>query len=268
MIESTKPAHPTDAEVRRQSRRLTRRSFLTGGIVAAAGYYGWRWLRQCQTEDGIPWPARRALQFNQRLTSALFSDSHLAQTYDRSRAAEEPRVNGHIGLQTPVDAAAWRLRVEDASGRNMSFSLDDITKLPRTEMVTELRCIEGWAEIIHWGGTPLRDFAMHYRLGTRSGDAPDPHGHPADLWPRVSLSTPDGSYYVSLDIASALHPQTLLCWEINGQPLPDEHGAPLRLVIPVKYGVKNIKRIGTIRFQEELPRDYWGERGYDWYAGL
>ncbi|HEY7328823.1 MAG TPA: molybdopterin-dependent oxidoreductase [Gemmataceae bacterium] len=268
MSEAPKPGRDGDAEVRRQSRRHTRRSFLTGGLVAAAGAAGWYWLRQASLEDGIPWPARRVLQFNERLTGALFSDKRLASTYDRSRAAEDPRVNGGIGLRTEVDPTAWRLQVEDAGGRNLSLSLDDIKKLPRTEMVTQLRCIEGWAEIIHWGGVPLADFAAHYRFGTRSGNAPDPHRNSADWWSYVSLATPDERYYVGLDIASVLHPQTLLCWEINGQPLSSEHGAPLRLVIPVKYGVKNIKRIGTIRFQDERPADYWAERGYDWYAGL
>jgi DMSO/TMAO reductase YedYZ molybdopterin-dependent catalytic subunit len=74
-------------------------------------------------------------------------------------------------------------------------------------------------------------------------------------------------YYVGLDIESVLHPQTLLCYAMNHQPLTPEHGAPLRLVIPVKYGIKYIKWIGTIRFTDERPTDYWAERGYDWYAG-
>ena len=268
MTDEPKAMPPADAEVRRQSRRLTRRSFLTGAAVAAAGFAGWYGIRHASPENGVPWPLRRMLQLNERLAGALFSDARLAPTYARSRAAERPRVNGDIGIDAPVDPATWRLRVEDASGRKMSVSLEDITKLPRTEIVTELKCIEGWVEIIHWGGVPLHDFAAHYQLGTRSGAALDPRRDPADLWPYVSLATPDRDYYVGLDIAGALHPQTLLCWEMNGRPLSSEHGAPLRLVIPVKYGIKNIKRIGVIRFQDERPGDYWAERGYDWYAGL
>ena len=84
----------------------------------------------------------------------------------------------------------------------------------------------------------------------------------------ISLETPDGDYYVGLDMASALHPQTLLCYEMNGQPLTSGHGAPLRLVVPVKYGIKNLKCIGKIDFSDSRPRDYWAERGYDWYAGF
>src|SRR5262249_41855042 len=84
----------------------------------------------------------------------------------------------------------------------------------------------------------------------------------------VGMATPDGKYYVGLDAASALHPQTLLAYEMNGQPLEEKHGAPLRLAIPVKYGIKNIKRIGKISYQTARPRDFWGEDGYDWYAGF
>jgi DMSO/TMAO reductase YedYZ molybdopterin-dependent catalytic subunit len=66
---------------------------------------------------------------------------------------------------------------------------------------------------------------------------------------------------------SALHPQTLLAYEMNGQPLSPDHGAPLRLVIPVKYGIKHIKRIGTVVFTDRRPADFWANRGYDWHAG-
>ena len=83
----------------------------------------------------------------------------------------------------------------------------------------------------------------------------------------VALETPGRGYYVGLDFASAMHPQTLLAWALNGEPLTWQHGAPLRLAIPIKYGVKNIKRIATIRYTNIRPADYWGERGYDWHCG-
>ena len=84
----------------------------------------------------------------------------------------------------------------------------------------------------------------------------------------VYLATPNEEYYVGLDVASALHPQTLLCDTMNGQPLTRQHGAPLRLYLAVKYGYKSLKRVGLIRFQDERPPDYWAKRGFDWYAGL
>jgi DMSO/TMAO reductase YedYZ molybdopterin-dependent catalytic subunit len=134
-------------------------------------------------------------------------------------------------------------------------------------MTTELKCIEGWSNIVRWTGVRLVDFAARHGFARRSGQAFDAATRPDDLWRYVRLATPDDAYYVGLDIASALHPQTLLCYAMNGAPLPEAHGAPLRLVIPVKYGIKNLKRIGSIHFSDERPADYWAERGYDWYAG-
>ena len=83
----------------------------------------------------------------------------------------------------------------------------------------------------------------------------------------IGLKTPDKKYYVGIDMPSALHPQTLLCYEMNGKPLPINQGYPLRLIIPVKYGIKHLKRIGSIYFSNIKPPDFWAEKGYDYYAG-
>jgi DMSO/TMAO reductase YedYZ molybdopterin-dependent catalytic subunit len=178
------------------------------------------------------------------------------------------RFNGGIGLAPPRSTARWSLEVESGPGRVRHFSLADVRALPRTSVVTELKCIEGWSQVLSWSGAAFRDFLIRCGLGTRSGRPPDPDGGREDLYRYVSLETPEGGYYVGLDMESALQPQTLLCYEMGGRPLSPAHGAPLRLAIPVKYGIKNIKRIGRIRFSDERPRDYWAERGYDWYAGL
>ncbi len=153
------------------------------------------------------------------------------------------------------------MRVVGAEGeaRARVFRLDEIKTLPRMEMTTELKCIEGWSVVVTWAGARLADLAASTGLADRGGST--------SRFSYVSLATPDESYYVGLDIASALHPQTLLCYEMNGEPLTPDHGAPLRLVIPVKYGIKNLKQIGTIRFTDRRPADFWAERGYDWYAG-
>ncbi|MGH9668262.1 MAG: molybdopterin-dependent oxidoreductase, partial [Bryobacteraceae bacterium] len=135
------------------------------------------------------------------------------------------------------------------------LALDAIQRLPRVEVTTELRCIEGWTKIVHWTGARFADFAARYAPDARQADY-------------AGLETPDGEYYVGLEMASALHPQTLLAYQMNGSPLAPEHGAPLRLVAPVKYGIKSIKRVGRIHFAGARPADYWAERGYDWYAGL
>ncbi len=146
------------------------------------------------------------------------------------------------------------------------LTLKDIKSLPRVEMTTELKCIEGWSIVVSWAGARFSDFLAKFPPATADGSPPDIN-QPQNFLPFVSMVTPDGSYYVGMDMPSIMHPQTLLCYEMNGAPLTMEHGAPLRLVSPTKYGIKQIKRIGRIAFTAERPADYWAERGYDWYAG-
>ena len=119
-----------------------------------------------------------------------------------------PRVNGSIGLDSDLDPAAWRLRVVGPAGERAarSFTLAEIQALPRVEMTTELKCIEGWSEVVHWAGARLADLAAVTGLATRSGRPADPDD-PADLLAYAALETPDGAYYVGLDMASALHPR-------------------------------------------------------------
>jgi DMSO/TMAO reductase YedYZ molybdopterin-dependent catalytic subunit len=197
------------------------------------------------------------------------SPRRLAPTFPREAARGEARTNGLVGLSDEALVDGRQVRVQHEGRRvEQAVSLQAIQRLPRTDLVTELRCVEGWSEVMHFGGVRFVDFVTRFGLATRSGRAPDPQGNPADLYRFVYLATPDERYYVGLDLASALHPQTLLCDTMNDQPLTRPHGAPLRLYLAVKYGFKSLKRIGLIRFQDERPPDYWGERGYDWYAGL
>jgi hypothetical protein len=247
----------SDDEVERQMRRISRRSFLSGAVGVAAGVLGWRWLISQYPDNGIPWPFRRALEIDEGFARTYFKGSRLAPTFPRARATE-PRANGDAGLPDDFDPDAWKLHVTGLDGDDATLTLAAIKALPRVEMVTELKCIEGWSVIVQWAGVRFADFMAKY---------PPPRDDDHHLPQYVALETPDGGYYVGLDMASAMHPQTLLCYEMNGEPLTAEHGAPLRLAIPVKYGIKNIKRIGLIRYTNERPKDYWAERGYDWYAG-
>jgi hypothetical protein len=248
-----------DRRVEAAMARRTRRSFLVGGIAAIGGFGAWEWVRTRRPDLGDPWPLRRVLDTNAEIARDYFSKRRLAQEFPVSAAPKEFRVNSLIGLDDPLDLDQWKLVVSDADrddaddGLN-TLGIDDIHKLPHAENVTEFKCIEGWSQIVHWGGARFSDFAALY---------PPPKG--CDY---VGMETPDGAYYVSLDLDSAMHPQTLLCYEMNGAPLEEPHGAPLRLIIPTKYGIKNLKRIGKISYAKERPRDYWNELGYDWYAGL
>ena len=258
----------SEEEVERQVQRMTRRSFAWGAAAALAGFAGWGWLRTRGDDGGIPWPLRRILEFNEGLGRASFNDAWLAPTFPVERA-REPRVNGRIGLGESFDPTKWSLRVEGQGEKvvTLRLGLDDIKALPRTEMVTELKCIEGWSEVVQWAGARFADFAAKYGPAVGAGTLAGTERKPKGRCDYVGLETPNGEYYVGLDIESALHPQTLLCYEMNGQSLTPAHGAPLRLFTPVKYGIKSIKRIGTIRFTNQRPADYWAERGYDWYAG-
>jgi DMSO/TMAO reductase YedYZ molybdopterin-dependent catalytic subunit len=255
-------------QVRRRMRHRTRRGFLGLGVGLVASFGAWSWLTTRREIDGVPWPLRKTLETNEQLARDYFSAGRLAPTFAPDRVSAD-RVNGDIGLDDEVDVASWKLWVHGIASQDgpLTLDLDRIKQLPRAEMVTEMKCIEGWSVVVQWTGARFADFMEAHPPQTISGDTFS-FDHPEDLPPYVSMETPGGEYYVGLDMESALHPQTLLCYERNGEPLPQAHGAPLRLVIPVKYGVKNIKRIGTIRYASPRPADYWAERGYDWYVGL
>lgn len=256
---------PVDAEkADREMFVRTRRTFLIGGMAAVAGFFGWRWMPD-EMKSGL---LRRTFEFNERVAQFFYRPSRLAPEF-RPDQISGRRVNGMTGMSEGFDAAAWTLAVGGLQGRSddLVLTLDDIKALPRVEMTTELKCIEGWSVVVHWAGARFSDFVAKYLPKTIDGSLPDLVGHPEKLVPYVSLSTPDNGYFVGWDMPSILHPQTLLAYEMNGEPLLPEHGAPLRLTSPTKYGIKQIKRIGRIEFTAERPRDYWAESGYDWYSG-
>ncbi len=148
------------------------------------------------------------------------------------------------------------------------LTMADVKKLPHVEMVTEFKCIEGWSEIVYWGGARLRDFLAGFPPLNGGRNQSDSKELASGIPKYVGFETPDVEYYVGIDREVALHPQTLLAYELNGQPLTPDHGAPLRLVTPLKYGIKQLKQIGRIVYSDGRPHDYWHEQGYDYYAGL
>ena len=247
------------------ARARSRRSFLGLGAAGLAGWLGWRYLLHTPDDEGLPRDLRRVLDFNGKLTKDYYERTRLAPEFARGQA-RPLRLNGNVGLGKDFDPATWTMKVQGFGGsKPQEFTLEQVKALPRTEMTTELKCIEGWSVVVHWAGVRLSDFLARYPLATRSSQpVADPANPPADAAKYVSVVTPDEEYYVGLEMWSALHPQTLLAYELNGQPLTQEHGAPLRLVTPLKYGVKHLKRIGTIAFADERPADYWAEQGYDW----
>jgi DMSO/TMAO reductase YedYZ molybdopterin-dependent catalytic subunit len=228
-------------------------------VAFGLGVATWFWLKnlpkQAGTLGGTQMPLREGLNFNEQVFGSLFSQNKLVKTYAVSEAVKQVRVNGNVGMRQPLDSAAWKLQVLKSTGDTLNISMDEIKKLPKIDLVFEFKCIEGWSQKTWWGGVKFVDFIKAYGL------------QPEAKMTYVGMVTPDGQYYVGLDMPSALHPQTILCYEMNGKPLPFNQGYPLRLIIPVKYGIKHIKRLGTITFSNQRPRDYWSERGYDYYSG-
>jgi hypothetical protein len=147
----------------------------------------------------------------------------------------------------------------DAGTPGRLLTLDDVRSLPHQELVTEFKCIEGWSHVVHWGGYPLADLIAKYPPERK------PDGSPPKY---VYMETPDGDYYCGFSLQACKHPQSLLATEMAGRPLTQWHGAPIRLHMPIKYGYKQIKRIGLIAYTDMQPDDYWTKLGYDWYAGL
>ncbi|ADW67723.1 oxidoreductase molybdopterin binding protein [Granulicella tundricola MP5ACTX9] len=147
----------------------------------------------------------------------------------------------------------------DPGTPGLLLTMDDVLKMPRHEMVTQFKCIEGWSQIVQWGGVRLGDLLTAY---------PPARNADGSLPKYVYMETPNGDYYTGYEMAECHHPQSLLVTEMSGKPITQEHGAPMRLHMPIKYGYKQIKRIGLIAYTDDRPDDYWTKLGYDWYAGL
>lgn len=252
-------------------RRIKRRTFISFSVFALAGTGTlglWNWFRALpKKSNNLSWLSRKALNFNERVAHFFYRDGHLAPTYDPAEAAATPRVNGYLGIGKNFKPGEWNLKVEKAPGKELAINLEELKALPKTEIVFNFKCIEGWSQVVHYAGVRFSDFLRQYETGTRSGKIISAD-RPEDWYLYVGLETPDKKYFVGIDMRSMLHPQTILCYELNGKDLPLKHGAPLRLITPVKYGVKNLKRIGRIFFSDTRPRDYWYERGYDYDLGL
>lgn len=247
------------------NKRIRRREFVSFSVftlLAATGFGAWKWLYNAPKETGLGAtgsariPLRKAMNQTELFFRKIFSNNHLVKTYPVSMAAKDVRVNSFIGIDDKkFNQQTWKLVVEKIAN-SFEVSIEEIRSLPKTEIVYSFKCVEGWDQIQHWAGVKFSDFINHYGLSDEI------------KMNYIGLETPDQNYYVGIDMESAMHPQTILAYEMNGKPIESEHGAPLRLIIPVKYGIKNLKRIGTMSFSNERPADYWAELGYDYYSGL
>jgi DMSO/TMAO reductase YedYZ molybdopterin-dependent catalytic subunit/thiosulfate reductase cytochrome b subunit len=255
-------------------RHRTRREVLAfgiGAVVAAAGA-GYLLPRNTLNRLGMQrdinfrgkeWLLSKALRIDDDVAEALYSANRMVPTYTKSQIT--PIKNNYNGATPdPEYISGWNLTLEGlASG--LSVSLDPrklMNRFPMHEQITRLVCVEGWSAIAWWAGLRFDDLLRAYPPMSQA------------KWARVESSVnldasgnPD-PYFVSIDLATARHPQTLLVTHLSGLPLTVEHGAPLRLLVPMKLGLKNVKAITRIRYTAEEPEDYWAERGYSRYDGI
>jgi len=252
-------------------RHQSRRDFLVFGAGALAALAGGAFLLPQDTlsrigiheninSSGKEWLLNRALRIDDDVAEALYSANRSVPTYSRSQIT--PLKNNYNGsTPDPGYISGWKLTLDGlASGLSISLDIRNLlSRLSLHEQITRLVCVEGWSAIAWWAGLRFDDLLRAYPPMSQA------------KWARVESSVnldasgnPD-PYFMSLDLATARHPQTLLATHFNGQPLTVDHGAPLRLLVPMKLGLKNVKAITRITYVAEEPRDYWAERGYSHY---
>jgi DMSO/TMAO reductase YedYZ molybdopterin-dependent catalytic subunit len=252
-------------------RRWTRRNFLTfgAGAIVALGVAASQLPPTTLRRLGLKvWPRNQWLlnkgqQFDDEVAELLYSPNRLVPTYTKSQIT--PLKNNYNGATpNPGYLPGWRLTL-DGLASGLAASLDIRTLLNRFQIhdqITRLVCVEGWSAIAWWSGLKFEELLQAY--------PPVSQAKWALLESSVNLD-PDGNsdpYYVSVDLPTARHPQTLLATHYNRKPLTVEHGAPLRLIAPMKLGLKNIKAITRITYTKDEPKDYWAERGYSRYDGI
>ncbi|HTR97989.1 MAG TPA: molybdopterin-dependent oxidoreductase [Candidatus Acidoferrales bacterium] len=270
----------------RRLRAQSRRDFLIFGLGAAVVAAGAWWLLPDRAKSrlfpgaihdpldtlaaraGLTGARReqlldRALTFDDDVAAALYSKDRRVPTYHVSDI-EPLRNNYHGRTPGPEILGAWALQLDGlASGATIRLTRDRlVSRFALVGQVTRLVCVEGWSAIAWWGGLRFADLLAAF--------PPAPGARWAALRSDASLDLAGRPepYFVSLDLETARHPQTLLATHHNGQPLSLAHGAPLRLLVPVKLGLKNIKAITHITYTASEPPDYWNLRGYSKYDGL
>ncbi|WJF89126.1 molybdopterin-dependent oxidoreductase [Paraburkholderia bonniea] len=236
-------------QIARLQRRLFLRTSLSLGALSM--------LSGCTLQDGdavdkVLWAMSR---WNDRVQGWLFSRNRLAPTYAASEITNPFPFNAfYPEFDVPeIDGTEYTLELSGLIANRRPWTLEQLRQLPQSAQITRHICIEGWSAVGEWRGVPLRTFLE--RVG-------------ADTSARyVGFKCAD-RYYSSLDMATALHPQTLLALDFGHQPLPSKYGYPLKLRVPTKLGFKNPKHITAIFVSNTNPGGYWEDQGYNWFSGL
>lgn len=234
---------------------LDRRKFL-----AAGGALWGAWLAACDSQG--PRAARRLLRWaerrNEGLERRIFHESSRdyapADAPLAGRAFPVYYISDRIPVWDPAVRGKWMLEVSGAVKRPLHLSLEDLVKLPSISQRVDHYCVEGWTAVAVWRGVRVSDLA---RLAGATADA-----HYVDF---ISF---DKGYHESWDMASAMHPQTLIAYAMDGHYLGPAHGAPARVHSPIKLGYKNTKYLTKVVFLPHRTGGYWSDQGYEWYGGV
>ena len=232
---------------------LERRGFIRGGLSLGA----LTMLTGCDVSTSAPVESalRGISAMNDEVQALLFNPNKLAATYPASMVLKPPKFNAYYDVDEvkKVDGESWKLELSGLIADKRPWSLRQINELPQTDEIIRHVCVEGWDYIGEWSGVPLRTFLE--RVG-------------ADLDAKyVAFHTAD-DYPSSIDMATALHPQTLLATRYAGETLADPFGFPLRLRMSTKLGYKNPKWITAMEVSNTYTGGYWEERGFNWFAGI
>lgn len=236
----------TESDLRRASRREVLK-LLPVGILGAFVF-----------REPQKWLLKQGVAFSDAASEAIFRRGSMAQEFRNSQVTpfEKFPYNFWDVADPGLDLDAWTLTINGLVQRPGEYKLADLQKLPKHEQNTRHVCVEGWDVIGNFGGTRLSEVLK--MVG-------------ADTSAKYLYFECGDEYYQSIDMASALHPQTLACWEMYGRPLDRGHGAPLRIVIPTKLGYKQPKYVETISVTNVIRPDhrgYWEDQGYSWHGGL
>ncbi|AIJ09165.1 MULTISPECIES: molybdopterin-dependent oxidoreductase [Edwardsiella] len=237
------------------ARRLdgsSRRRFLQQGLTLG----GIALLTGCDLSENpdVESVLNRMSRFNDRVQGWLFSGQRLAPEYTPSEITRPFPFNAFYGEEEIPDIAGddYRLEVRGLVRDTRSWRLAELYQLTQHEQITRHICVEGWSAIGRWGGVRFADFLQLIGAQTQAK--------------YVGFRCAD-DYYTSIDMASALHPQTIMALSWDGQRLPPEYGYPMKLRIPTKLGYKNPKHIVSIEITNRFPGGYWEDQGYNWFGG-
>jgi DMSO/TMAO reductase YedYZ molybdopterin-dependent catalytic subunit len=238
---------------RRLLETIDRRKVLRGAVSLGA----LTMLTGCDvSEDSQVQSVLRAVSaWNDKVQSVIFRPDHLAPTFSEAQVVKPPRFNAHYDVEDvkPVDGTNWKLELSGRIENKKPWGLQDIYALPEQELIIRHICVEGWDYIGQWSGPNLRAFLE--RIG-------------ADLTAKyIAFRCADG-YTESIDMPSALHPQTILATKYAKEPLADPFGFPMRLRTSTKLGFKNAKWLVTMEVTNVFPETYYSKEGFNWFSGI